>query len=203
MLRFFTADGDFTIAFGKCMDIFGNPVDAEGRSYDSNGNEIDIRDYFKLKGELKYDTQRDSVYTKMLSESIVDAFHTNTVVMPENLIAFIAFKLFQKKNPEDDIYSILRIPEDFRTLNFDELTNAVAGLQKELIKMAAKQKIRISPLIEGDPAEIVRYGIKKMGVYHAKRPFLLLKNGEVKCQDMKVLLFYHNRLEGFGLEKYV
>lgn len=203
MLRFFTADGDFTIAFGKCMDIFGNPVDAEGKSFDSNGNEIDIRDYFKLKGELKYDTQRDSVYTKMLSESIVDAFHTNTVVMPENLIAFIAFKLFQKKNPEDDIYSILRIPEEFRILNFEEMTKAVAGLQKELIKMAAKQKIRISPLIEGDPAEIVRYGIKKMGVYHAKRPLRILKNGEIKCQDMKVLLFYHNRLEGFGLEKHV
>ena len=203
MLRFFTADGDFTIAFGKCMDIFGNPVDAEGRSFDSNGNEIDIRDYFKLKGELKYDTQRDSVYTKMLSESIVDAFHSNTVVMPENLVAFIAFKLFQKKNPEDDIYSILRIPEEFRILNFEEMTIAVASLQKELMKMASKQKIRISPLIEGDPAEIVRYGIKKMGVYHAKRPLRILKNGEIKCQDMKVLLFYHNRLEGFGLEKHV
>lgn len=203
MLRFFTADGDFTIAFGKCMDIFGNPVNAEGKSIDNNGNEIDIRDYFKSKGELKYDTQRDSVYTKMLSESIIEAFHTNTVVMPENLIAFIAFKLFQKKNPEDDIYSILRIPEEFRTLQLDELTSAVAGLQKELIKMAAKQKIRISPLIEGEPKEIVEYGIKKMGVYHAKRPLRILKNGVVKCQDMKVLLFYHNRLEGFGLEKHV
>jgi len=203
MFRFFTADADFTIAFGKCMDIFGNAVDEQGNSVDNNGQPIDIRDYFKSKGELKYDTQRDSVYTKMLSESIVDAFQKNNVVMPEHLVAYAAFKLFQKKNPQDDMYSILRIPEEFRELNFMELKTAVEQLQKAVIKLVAAEKIRMDPMIEAEVEEIVRYGVKKLGIYHPKKPLKFLKNGNVKCQDMKVLLFYHNRLEGYGLEKHV
>lgn len=205
LYRFVTADADFTIAFGRCMDIFGNPVDDNGNSLDQNGNHIDIRDYFKSHGELKHDTQRDAVYTKMLSESIVKAFKRNNVALPEHVIAYAAFKLFQSKHHTSDLYSVLRMPEEFRELTPEELKTAVRKVVKELTKLEHKEEIRVDPIVKAeDLDEVIDYAIKKLGVYHAKRPLLKnKKNGMIKCQDMKLLLFYHNRLEGYGLEKHV
>lgn len=205
LYRFVTADADFTIAFGRCMDIFGNPVDDNGNSLDQNGNHIDIRDYFKSHGELKHDTQRDAVYTKMLSESIVKAFKRNSVALPEHVIAYAAFKLFQSKHHTSDLYSVLRMPEEFRELTHEELKTAVRKVVKELTKLEHKEEIRVDPIVKAeDLDEVIDYAIKKLGVYHAKRPLLKnKKNGMIKCQDMKLLLFYHNRLEGYGLEKHV
>ena len=204
LYRFITADADFTIAFGRCMDIFGNPVDDNGNSLDQNGNVIDIRDYFKSKGELKYDTQRDAVYTKMLSEGIVKAFKRNNVALPEHVIAYAAFKLFQQKHHTSDLFSVLRMPEEFRELSKDELREAVRKVVKELTKLEHKEEIRVDPIVKAeDTDELIDYAVKKLGVYHAKRPLLKTKKGMIKCQDMKLLLFYHNRLEGYGLEKHV
>lgn len=204
MYRFFTADADFTIAYGKCMDIFGNPVDMEGNSYDNNGNVIDIRDYFRSHGQLTNDNQRDSVYTKMLSEAIVVAFKKNTVALPENVIAFAAFKLFQKKHHNSDLYSVLRMAEEFRELTRAELREGVKTLIKELRKLQNKEEIRVDPIVLAEDLDIlIDYAIKKLGVYHPKRPLIKLRNGNIKCQDMKLLLFYQNRLEGYGLEKHV
>lgn len=204
MYRFFTADTDFTIAFGKCMDIFGNPVDDNGNSLDNHGNVIDIRDYFRSHGALTNDTQRDSVYTKMLSEAIVVAFKKNNVALPEHVLAYAAFKLFQKKHHNSDLYSVLRMAEEFRELERDELRTAMQSLVKELGKLAAKGEIRVDPIVLAeDIDELINYAASKLGVYHPKRPLLRTKKGTIKCQDMKLLLFYHNRLEGYGLEKHV
>lgn len=204
MIRFFTADADFNIAFGKCMDIFGNAIDEDGKSIDANGNAIDITDYFRSKGVLTNDTQRDSVYTKMLSESIVAAFKINSVAMCETVCAFAAFKLFQKKNPDLDVYSVLRLPEEFRELEREEYKLAVTQLRDKLLKMRNNGKIRVDELLEADDIDnVIEYGVKKLGVYHAKRPLVFTKKGTIKCQNMKLLLFYHNRLDNYGLEKYV
>lgn len=204
MYRFFSADADFTIAFGKAMDIFGNPVDEQGNSLDHYGNVIDIRDYFKSQGELTNDTQRDSVYTKMLSDGILKAFRKNNVAMPEHVIAYAAFKLFQTKHHSSDLYSVLRMPEEFRELTFEELKASVLTLRKHLEKMARKEEIRVDPIVLADDVdEMIQYAVKKLGVYHAKRPLIFTKKGNIKCQEMKLLLFYHNRLEGYGLEKHV
>ena len=204
MYRFFTADADFTIAYGKCMDIFGNPVDMEGNSYDNNGNIIDIRDYFRSHGQLTNDNQRDSVYTKMLSEAIVVAFKKNTVALPENVVAFAAFKIFQKKHHNSDLYSVLRMAEEFRELDRAELREGVKSLIKELQRLQNKEEIRVDPIVLAEDLDtLIDYAIKKLGVYHPKRPLIKMRNGNIKCQDMKLLLFYQNRLEGYGLEKHV
>ena len=204
MYRFFTADADFTIAYGKCMDIFGNPVDMEGNSYDNNGNVIDIRDYFRSHGQLTNDNQRDSVYTKMLSEAIVVAFKKNTVALPENVVAFAAFKIFQQKHHNSDLYSVLRMAEEFRELDRAELREGVKSLIKELQRLQNKEEIRVDPIVLAEDLDtLIDYAIKKLGVYHPKRPLIKMRNGNIKCQDMKLLLFYQNRLEGYGLEKHV
>jgi glycerol-3-phosphate O-acyltransferase len=96
------------------------------------------------------------------------------------------------------------MPEEFRELSKDELREAVRKVVKELTKLEHKEEIRVDPIVKAeDTDELIDYAVKKLGVYHAKRPLLKTKKGMIKCQDMKLLLFYHNRLEGYGLEKHV
>jgi len=40
-------------------------------------------------------------------------------------------------------------------------------------------------------------------MYHAKRPLIKNKKGDISTQDLNLLFYYHNRLVGYNLEKYV
>jgi glycerol-3-phosphate O-acyltransferase len=40
-----------------------------------------------------------------------------------------------------------------------------------------------------------------VGMYHAKRPLVKNEGGNIETQDLSLLYYYHNRLEGYGLEK--
>lgn len=204
LVKFFTASADFTIAFGKCMDIFGNEVNARGESIDNTGRKIDITDYFKSNGVLSDDTQRDSEYARMLSEKIVNAFHINNVAMAGHIVAFAAFHYLQNKHQNSDLYSVLRMPEEFRRIPAADLLHSVTVLQQEILKMEKNGKIRLGPISHGPASEFMHYGIKTLGIYHTKRPLIIdKKTGDIQCTDMKLLLYYHNHLVGYGLEKYV
>lgn len=204
LFKFFTASADFTIAFGKCMDIFGNPVDDDGNSLDNAGNIIDIRDYYKSDGTLATDLQRDAEYARMLSEKIVLAFKANNVAMAGHIVAFAAFQILQKKHTTSDLYSVLRMADEFRVIEKHELLKNVANLQKELLKMEKKGKIRMGPISHAKPEEVLQYGVKNLGIYHTKKPLIFdKKTGNIKCTNMKLLLYYHNHLSGYSLEKYV
>ena len=202
--RFFSSSADFTIAFGQAMDIFGNKVDEDGNSIDEFGNKIDIRDYFRSNGVLVEDVQRDNEYSRMLSEKIVQAYRVNNVAMPAHIVSFAAFHIFQQMHTTSDLYSVLRMPAEFRRIPYQKLLQSVKNLQDELVRMSEKGKIRIGALVEAEPEELLQYGLKSLGVYHAKKPLRKeKKTGDIVCQDMKTLLFYHNRLTGYGLEKHV
>jgi glycerol-3-phosphate O-acyltransferase len=49
--------------------------------------------------------------------------------------------------------------------------------------------------------EIINHGLENVGMYHAKRPLIKDKAGNLVTEDMSLLYFYHNRLHGYGLEK--
>lgn len=204
LAKFFTASADFTIAFGKCMDIFGNQVDHDGESIDSSGRKIDIRDYYKSEGKLSNDLQRDAEYARMLSEKIVDAFSKNNVAMAGHIVAFAAFEYLQNKHTSSDLYSALRMPEEFRIIPRSELLQSISRLLEELLKLEKKEKIRLGPISHGKPDDVLRYGVQNLGIYHTKKPLVFDKNTQdIRCNDMKLLLYYHNHLVGYGLEKYV
>ncbi|MFT6873764.1 MAG: glycerol-3-phosphate O-acyltransferase, partial [Roseivirga sp.] len=55
----------------------------------------------------------------------------------------------------------------------------------------------------GDPDQIIKHGLKNVGMYHSKRPLVRNKEGDITTQDLHVLFYYHNRLDGYELENYV
>lgn len=62
------------MTLGSPMDVFGNSVNVSGDSISQTGTIINQRDYFLRNGKLVWDTQRESIYTKELSEKIIEQY---------------------------------------------------------------------------------------------------------------------------------
>ena len=70
--------------------------------------------------------------------------------------------------------------------------------------MEKEDKVKVSDsLREKSASEIIKEGVQKMGTYHPMKPLTFDKEGNLISQRFRTLYFYHNRLENYGLEKYV
>ncbi len=204
LIKFFTKGSDISVSIGKAMDVLGNYVDQEGNSYDKSGRLIDTKEYFTQDGSIvSHNQQREDEYTRMLSEKIVDEFHRINKVFPSHLVAFCGFVILQKKFRKLDLYNLMRLPEDELIIPYEEFYSTFQNLLNRVHKMYNKGKVSISPSLTGDPDEIIRQGLKNVGMYHAKRPLLINKQGDLTTQDINLLFYYHNRLVGYNLEQYV
>ena len=199
--RFFSTSSDITLSIGKPIDVLGNFVDARGRSFDQYGHEIQIASYFEFAGKINVDPQREAEYTKLLADRILDRYRAENVVLCSHLIAFTVFQLLLHQHPKLDIYGILRLPPDDYIFPFEVVEETVRLFRDILVQWEQEHRLKLSPEIHGDPAEIIREGVKKLGAYHRQEPLSLNKNGDIVSSDFKVLYFYHNRLDCYGLEK--
>ncbi|MFN4255834.1 MAG: 1-acyl-sn-glycerol-3-phosphate acyltransferase [Saprospiraceae bacterium] len=201
--RFFSTSSDITLSIGKPMDVLGNFVDGSGRSFDRYGNEIDIREYFSAKGEINEDRQREEEYTKLLAERIAERYYAENVVLTSHLVAFAVFKLLVSQNPKLDIYGILRLPPDDYVFPMRAVCEVVEQMQARLFDMEAAGKIRLSPETRLAVPELIKDGVKNLGIYHAEVPLKFTREGDIISTNFRVLYFYHNRLENYNLEKAV
>jgi glycerol-3-phosphate O-acyltransferase len=207
MLKFFwqviSTDSEITLSLNEPMDIFGNPVDDDGMSIDKEGNPIDISRYFYTRGQIRPDYQREAEYTKLLGDVIVDRFHTGNTVYSSHLVAFVAFELLKKKFKREDIYTILRLEPEDREIPFDDFLFAIRRALDRLFALNNMGRLKLAPHIVHDADEIIAHGLRNVGIYHPNKPLLRLPNGNISSEDMKLLLFYHNRLTGYALEQYI
>lgn len=194
---------EITLSFGKAMDVIGNPVDLQGHSKDKYGNNINITDYFISEGKVNIDIQRETEYTGLLAENIVKRFHSDNIVLSSHLLAFAAFEMLCNENPKLDIFGILRLPTDDYIFDHNVLSATVNQLQKTLIIFAKKEKLILSPEIHSPVDELIADGIKHLGTFHIKKPLKKNKLKEVISENFYLLYFYHNRLTGYGLEKWI
>ena len=194
---------EITLSFGKAMDVIGNPVDQEGNSKDKYGNTINMADYFISEGRVNTDIQRETEYTGLLAENIIKRFHSDNIVLSSHLLAFAAFEILCNENPKLDLFGILRLPTDDYIFDYTVLSATVKQLQKTLILFAEKEKLILSPEINSSVDELITDGIKHLGTFHIKKPLKRNKSGEVISENLYLLYFYHNRLTGYGLEKWI
>lgn len=201
--RFFSTTNDITLSVGRPMDVLGNFVDAQGRSFDRFGHEIDIREYFMLNNRVNEDRQREAEYTKMLAERIVERYSVENAVLSSHLIAFAVFEMLIHENPKMDLFGILRLPTDDYRFPFQAVEDVVAQMQAQLYEWEEQGRIKLSPEIHWPAADVLRHGIKNLGVFHTEKPLGLSKDGGIVSSNFRVLYFYHNRLKNYGLEKAV
>ncbi len=202
LLKFFTKGSDISVSIGRGMDILGNYVDDNGNSYDKNGNPINPQDYFVSGGKITVDPQREQTYVRILAKRIIEEFHKYNQIFASHLVAYTAFKLLEKKNPKLDVYSILRLPDEDLQIDYESFKLMFKKLRKRVNKMHKKGKVQTTEHLMKKAEDAISHGIKNVGMYHAKRP-IIKKGGKIIIQDTNTLLYYHNRLEGYGLEKYI
>ena len=197
-----TSNPGMTVSFAPAMDVFGNRVDENGESFCKIGNKVEVADYFKLNGEIERNVQRDSQYTQILGERILEEFRENTVVLSSNLVAFVAFQIIRKRFSQFSVFEILSLPKDETTISELEFKNVMERIKDRLIQLDKEHKILLSEDIDLNPQELMTTGIQKVGSSHPKY-VLKNKKGEISTQSMKLLYYYHNKLTGYGLEEYV
>ncbi len=201
--RFFSTTSDITLSVGRPMDVLGNFVDTQGNSFDRYGNQLDIREYFLSKGEINEDRQREEEYTKLLAERVASRYLVENVVLSSHLIAHAVFEMLSHLNPKLDLFGILRLPHDDYLFPFRAVEEVVEQMQTKLLEWEKSGQIKLAPELHASPAEIVRDGVKNLGIYHTEKPLQFTKDGDIISSDFRVLYFYHNRLSKYHLDKAV
>lgn len=199
--KFFAESNDITVTFGQPLDVLGNHVDANGDSYDKYGNKIDTKSYFVSEGQVVENEQREGEYTKILAEKIVERYHKDNVVLSSHLVAFAAFEWLKYENSKLDLYGILRLPTEDYKFSLPTLYRIINQLKAVLFEMEKAGEIKLSEQICWDTERLVKDGIKRMGNYHLQKPLYFNRDKELVSASFKVLYFYHNRLENYGLEQ--
>jgi len=199
----FSQSSNITLAFGKPMDVFGNFVDEDGESHDAQGRWVDKRAYFMSRGEITEDVQRDQEYTRILGERIVERYHVENHVFSSHLVAFVAFQYLKRQHPDLDLYGLLRLPEEERVIPLADYLQMVDRALSRLRALADAGKVHLASHLDNDTRTLVQHGIKNLGIYHAKRPLRWQDESFLRSESMNLLYYYHNRLKGYELERYL
>ncbi len=196
--RILRSGSNVTLSLGHPIDIFGNKLDRDGKSI-KNGREVNIQEHFMLDGKITIDRQRNSVYTRFLANAIVESYKRENVVLTSHLVAFVAYRMFVKRFPNMDFYARLTLPNDYFSFKESELKIQVDTVLQALLKMAAEDKLKLSPELKVlDNDEIVKDGLRQLNTYHFYSP-LNSKNQNLYSEDLRLLYYYHNRLDSYGL----
>jgi glycerol-3-phosphate O-acyltransferase len=200
--KFISASSSLTVSFGEVMDVLGNKVDENGDSHNHLGQKIDVKKYFITNGELNDDEQRDAEYVKLLGEKIVDNYHRYNVVLTSHLVCFTVFELLRRKYKGVDLFTLLRTPAEDVSLSYDEVAEGVSNVKERLKQLYDDGDVIISPELRWNVEKIIEHGMKNINMYHTASPITRSGNA-IGSEDLKLLYYYHNRLDDYGLEKYI
>ncbi len=78
---------------------------------------------------------------------------------------------------------------------------AFKRIRNTIFELYAKGQVNIAPHLKESLDDVIKHGLDNVGMYHAKRPVLRNRKGEIVTHDLNKLYYYHNRLEGYNLEK--
>lgn len=198
LYRLLSQSSEIALSFGEPMDVIGNDVNEKGRSLDQYGKELNLSDYFMPIDEAEeVQSQRDNVYTSVLSEKIAQSYLRHNIVFSTNIVAYSAFKQIQKQNSGMDVFALLRLdPQDIE-INPSDLEEYVGNVQKLLIQKSNEGGIKLDDTAIRSAKECILDAIKKLGVFHSSKPLRVLKNGNFGVGSLKILFFYHNRLDNY------
>jgi len=203
MLKFLSASSSLSVSFGEVMDVVGNKVDADGESHNHLGQKINVKNYFLTNGELKDDNQRDEEYTKILGERIIDNYHRYNVVLTSHLVCFTVFELIKRKLNYVDLFTMLRTPAEDISIPYEEVSISINKLKDRLKQLYDRGEVLMSPELRWNVDKIIDHGMKNINLYHTASPLTILSNGSIGSEDLKLLYYYHNRLDGYELEKFI
>ena len=198
LISFFTKGSNISVSIGKPMDVLGNPVNEKGESIDKHDNTINLADYFTSDDTIIENDQREDEYSKILSKKIVEEYHKSNRVFASHLVAWTAFRYWQRQYPKLDLFGFLRLPEDELEIDYEVFKEEVRIVRDKLYALKKEQKLKMAKHLEGDLDKVIKLGLENVGLYHVNRPLLQVKN-KIVTKSLSTLYYYHNRMDGYDL----
>ena len=84
---------------------------------------------------------------------------------------------------------------------YEEFRKVCHKVWTRIKELEKEGSLHMAPHLKQDMDQIIQHGLANLGMYHAKRPLIQNENGEIVTEDLSLLYFYHNRLDGYELEK--
>ena len=197
----FSKGNKITITLGQPMDVIGNRVDITGKSYAPSGRHVSTREYFRDQhGALNKDLQRESEYTRLLANRIVERYHADGIVLTSHLVSYAAFSMLERTFHKDDLYALLRLPAEDFYFNEVALVKVVRQLRDRLAVMETEGRARLAPELRHEPEQIIAEGIGSIGNYHIDKPLKYDGRGRIVSDNFSMLCYYHNRLSTYRLK---
>lgn len=196
-------DASAHVHLGAPLDLLGNPVDDAGRTLDPSGDPVDRRRYVTdADGAVVWDPQRDRVYTEHLAESLVDAWHRDTVALATHVAAFAAWEQLSRRHPGRDTWQLVFLGPDERQLSRADLLFAIEQVLEEIDRLAGAGRIRAALPEPSGPhgraGAVLDLALDRFARFHTRRT--LSARGATIHVDPRLALYYGNRLRDFGLE---
>jgi glycerol-3-phosphate O-acyltransferase len=191
-------EGAVVIRFGEPIDPFGNRVDAQARSFDQRGREVDPSSYVKdLAGQVTIDPPRDVQYTRELADEICKAFARETVILSTHVVAAACFDRLRQAASAGDLFSVLRQRDV--VVPRDDLARDVVRLKEKLVELERAGRIALGEhLRSASGGDIVERALRAFAGYHAS-PVLESRPDGVALHNPNLLFYYQNRLAAHGL----
>ncbi|MDP3274745.1 MAG: 1-acyl-sn-glycerol-3-phosphate acyltransferase [Deltaproteobacteria bacterium] len=191
-------EGSIVLRFGDPLDPFGNRVTADGRSIDRHGRTVDPLSYAQRDGKLVLDATRDAQYTRELGESICEAYRRDTVLMSTHIVAAAAFEKLREAYPRLDLFGLLRHRDEVFVPRA-ELSRAVGELRDRARELEDRGETVLGPGVRRRGAtELLDEAVRAWSGYHSL-PVLIAQGDGYLLSDLKLLLYYQNRLVVSGL----
>jgi glycerol-3-phosphate O-acyltransferase len=188
-----------TVRIGKPLDIFGNFVDEDGRSYGPGGRTVDPARWLTSRGELRSDPQRDHEYTRELGLKLVDRYHKDNTVLPSHVVAFTLFELLRTRYPDLDLYRFLRLSLPQRSVTLSDFKGALDLQLERLRKYEAQGALFLAPELRALNNETwFKQAVDELGLFHDLK-VVALDDQTIWTEDLSLLYYYRNRLTGYGL----
>jgi glycerol-3-phosphate O-acyltransferase len=199
-LQFFKRDTEVVFRFGKPMDVFGNQMNAAAQSRHRSGHIVSLEDYFKIGEEIIKDEQREAEYTRLLAQYIAQAYKENTVVLESMMVAWSVFQLLLKQYKEPDVFSLLKYKPEELELPAAIVEETLAQLKALVLEKAQEGKICLDERLKHKSGRtLLEDGMRNLGVFHLDK-VLYEANNKIKTQNIRLLHFYANRLDGYEFE---
>lgn len=202
VLNFFSniisLNDDITVRVSAPLDIVGNRVDEEGTSLDSRGRAVDTASYVCRDGQPFHDEQRDFEYTNEAAVAIEKRFLSDNVVMSTHVVGRALFGLLRRRNPEIDLYRLLRTGGETPSFSVAEVHAETERLLGRLREIPVKPQLADS-LNNDDVPHVVTDALNHFGCYHS-RPAAVRRGDRVFHEDRNLIYYYGNRLKHYDLE---
>jgi glycerol-3-phosphate O-acyltransferase len=118
-------------------------------------------------------------------------------------VAFTAFRMLERLHADLDLYGLMRLSDDDLIIDADTFELNVQALLDALKVKNEAGEVGLADHLDRAIEEVIKHGIKNIGMYHARPPLEIRKDGRIEVKSMNLLYYYHNRLEGYELHKHL